>query len=221
MLPTVWQDCRFSVVYSFYPRCFFKSCGFCCLLLAKLPAVFLMTLAFFAPPFLAFQIMFRDRSGACFFEHSRPWSEPFFEFPVIQHVFSRRLSAVFHGKIPHQLQQFRITHFGVGLAQRVELPRLFRIGQVRILLDTLFQFSLIQVQSPFDRQNAFAVSIYALFLFPFAGGASLLPPPAVRIYKDVCFISGSQLPQKTVKAMIPMVIASVTNFRCANPLITF
>ena len=112
--PTAWKDCRFSVVYSFYPRHFFKSCGFCRLLLAKLPAVFLMTRAFFTPPFLAFQIMFRDRSGSCFFKHSRPWSEPFFE-----------------------------------------------------------------------------ASIYTLFLFPFAGGASLLPPPAVRIYKDVCFISGS------------------------------
>ena len=150
-----------------------------------------MTRTFFAPPFLAFQIMFCDRSGACFFKHSRPWSEAFFELPVIQHVFSHRLSAVFHGEIPHQLQQFLIAHFGVGRAQRVELPRLFRIGQVRILLDTLFQFSLIHVPSPSDKQNGFEVSIYTLFLFPFAGGASLLPPPAVRIYKDVCFISGS------------------------------
>ena len=41
--------------------------------------------------------------------------------------------------------------------------------------------------------DAFAVSIYALFLFPFAGGASLLPPPAVRIYKDVCFIGYPKL----------------------------
>lgn len=158
-----------------------------------------MTRALFTPPFLAFQIMFRDRSGACFFKHSRPWSEPFFEFPVIQHVFSHRLSAVFHGEIPHQLQQFRITHFSVGLAQRVELPRLFRIGQVWILPDALFQFSLIHVPSPSDRQNAFAVSIYALFLFPFAGGASLLPPPAVRIYKDVCFVSGSNCRKKQQK----------------------
>ena len=49
-----------------------------------------------------------------------------------------------------------------------------------------------------------------------------MPPPAVRIYKDVCFISGSQLPQKTVKAMIPMVIASVTKNplrkKCQNPM---
>ena len=42
-----------SAVHSFCFRCLRKPRGFCRLLLAKLPAVFLMTRAFFTPPFLS------------------------------------------------------------------------------------------------------------------------------------------------------------------------
>ena len=126
-------------------RCFFKSCGFCRLLLAKLPAVFLMTRALFLAPFFLLQIVCTYRTGARAFEHPRPWTEPRLKLAVIQDICLHGLSAVFLSEVSDKLQEFFVCHFFIWRSNLIQLLDFLCCCQVRIVLYALFYFSLIHL----------------------------------------------------------------------------
>ena len=123
-------------------RCFFKSRGFCRLLLAKLPAVFLMTGAFFSSPLLFVKVGLRHRSCACTLQHAVPRAEALFQFPVIQDICLHGLSAVFLSEVSDKLQEFFVCHFFIWRSNLIQLLDFLCCCQVRVFFYPFFEFPL-------------------------------------------------------------------------------